>query len=101
MKNRKGFTLVELLAVILIVGIIGSIVAYAIIGAKDKAEDNALAITESSVKKAARIYSNEVSESSWQDIYNPYINDENLSEADKQELLNQIRNYKYYCVTVQ
>ncbi len=104
MKNRKGFTLVELLAVILIVGIIGSIVAYAIIGAKDKAEDNALAITESSVKKAARIYSNEVSESSWQDIYNPYINDENLknlSAADRQELLNQINNYKYYCVTVQ
>lgn len=104
MKNRKGFTLVELLAVILIVGIIGSIVAYAIIGAKDKAEDNALAITESSVKKAARIYSNEVSESSWQDIYNPCINDENLenlSEADRQELLNQINNYKYYCVTVQ
>ncbi len=40
MKNKKGFTLVELLAVVVVLGIIGSIVTTSVMNIKKKASDD-------------------------------------------------------------
>ncbi|PXW90032.1 type IV pilus assembly protein PilA [Streptohalobacillus salinus] len=56
LKNEKGFTLVELLAVIVILGIIVAIAIPAIGNIIDTAEDDATAAEEQLVVDAARLY---------------------------------------------
>lgn len=63
--NRKGFTLVELLATILIIGLVLGLTAYGIISSVNSAKDTGTALSLSGIKEAARIYSGEFSDDSW------------------------------------
>ena len=56
LKNRKGVTLVELLAVIVIMGIIAAIAVPAIGGLIENSRRNAVEGTITSIEEAARLY---------------------------------------------
>lgn len=66
--DRKGFTLVELLATIAILALVVGFSTYGIITAVNNSKDEAIAISNQSIKDAARIYSGEASSDSWKDI---------------------------------
>jgi prepilin-type N-terminal cleavage/methylation domain-containing protein len=51
-KQDKGFTLVELLIVIVILGILATVVVFAVAGVTDKAKGNACATTEKTLLTA-------------------------------------------------
>ena len=64
MKNKKGFTLVELLAVIVVLGIIMAIAGTAVLGQRKRANVEAAKNLEESIKDlGAGIYSYESSQS--------------------------------------
>lgn len=64
MKNKKGFTLVELLAVIVVLGIIMAIAGTAVLGQRKRANVEAAKNIEESIKDlGAGIYSYESSQS--------------------------------------
>lgn len=56
MKNKKGFTLVELLAVIVVLGIILSITTVSILNLKEKQDEENIKNTISSILTAAKEY---------------------------------------------
>ena len=56
MKNKKGFTLVELLATIIILGIIISIVGYVAINAINKSKEKSYKVTINEIEKDANNY---------------------------------------------
>ena len=56
LKNKKGVTLVELLAVIVIMGIIAAIAVPAIGGLIKNSEEKAIVGTLTTVEEAARLY---------------------------------------------
>jgi len=58
LKNKKGVTLVELLAVIVIMGIIAAIAVPAIGGLIDNSKINAVEAQISAIEDAARLYAN-------------------------------------------
>ena len=61
MKNNKGFTLVELLAVVVVLGIISSIVTLSVIRIKNKAAEDACKKIEKQITDLGpQIYSNEL-----------------------------------------
>ena len=63
--NKKGFTLVELLVTIVIVGLVIGISTYGIITAINDSEDKSKTISLKNIKEAASIYSSEADSSSW------------------------------------
>ena len=60
MRKKNGFTLVELLSTIVILGVILSITAYLVIRNINKAKDDAKLITYNNIKSAAKVYNDEV-----------------------------------------
>ena len=61
-KNKWGFTLVELLGVIVIIGLVMGGSIFGIIKLINSSKDDATIISESSIKKTASIYSAEKNE---------------------------------------
>jgi len=53
MKNRKGFTLIELIVVIVIIGILAAILIPRLTGFTDKAEASACIATQETMETAA------------------------------------------------
>lgn len=78
--NNRGFTLVELLTVIVVVALVLGIGAYGVINLVDSSKNKASLISESGIKDAAELYANEASNTSW--VY------------------PQSGDYEYYCVTI-
>ena len=58
-EKKQGFTLVELLAVVVIIGAIGGIAATAIISIINNSKESATIIAINNVKSAAELYSKE------------------------------------------
>ena len=81
--NRKGYTLIELLAVILIIGLILGFSTYGIINAFNTSKNKSLTISINSIKEAAETYATEKNDDSsyWLDI------------TDKDN--------KYFCITIE
>ena len=83
--NKKGFTLVELLGVIVIIALVVGGGVFGIIKLIDKSKNQASIISESSIKKTASIYSDEKNEE-----------DDYWTEITKKGYEG-----KYFCVTVE
>ena len=81
--NRKGYTLIELLAVILIIGLILGFSTYGIINAFNNSKNKSLTISVNSINEAAETYATEKNDDSsyWLDI------------TDK--------GNKYFCITIE
>ena len=86
--NRKGYTLIELLAVILIISLIIALSIFGIIKAINSSKEKAATLSEKSIKEAAETYATEKNDDSsyWLDI-----TDKNI--ADKEN--------KYFCITIE
>lgn len=56
MRNRKGFTLVELVVVIMILGILATIAVPRLLGTAKRATDNGLKQTLASIRDAIELY---------------------------------------------
>ena len=61
MRKKNGFTLVELLSTIVILGIIFSIAIYLVVKNINDAKNNTELITYNNIKNAAKVYTDEVS----------------------------------------
>ena len=61
MRKKNGFTLVELLSTVVILGVVLSVTVYIVMKNINKAKDNADLITYNNIKSAARVYNDEVS----------------------------------------
>ncbi len=81
--NRKGYTLIELLAVILIIGLVLGFSTYGIINAFNTSKNKSLTISINSIKESAETYATEKNDDSsyWLDI------------TDKEN--------KYFCITIE
>ena len=81
--NKKGYTLIELLAVILIIGLILVLSTYGIINAFNTSKNKSLTISINSIKESAETYATEKNDDSnyWLDI------------TDKEN--------KYFCTTIE
>ena len=81
--NRKGYTLIELLAVILIIGLILGFSTYGIINAFNTSKNKSLTISINSIKEAAETFAAEKNDDNnyWLDI------------TDKEN--------KYFCITIE
>ena len=63
--NRKGFTLVELLITIVIVGLVIGLSTFGIISLVNNSRSKKNILNEENIKEAAKIYSTEVGNKSW------------------------------------
>ena len=81
--NKKGYTLIELLAVILIIGLILGFSTYGIINAINSSKEKVTTLSEKSIKEAAETYATEKNDDNnyWLDI------------IDKEN--------KYFCTTIE
>ena len=79
--NNKGFTLVELLAIIAITAIILGVGTYGIVNLVNESKEKGSLISETSIKKSASLYADEADDSLWIDPGSG--------------------NYKYYCITIE
>ena len=61
MRKKNGFTLVELLSTIVILGIVFSVAVYLVVKNISDAKNNAKLITYNNIKSIARVYNDEVS----------------------------------------
>ena len=66
--NRKGFTLVELLVTIVKLALVVGFSTYGIITVVNNSKNQSIAISNQSIKDAARIYSGEASYDSWKEV---------------------------------
>ena len=60
MRKKNGFTLVELLSTVVILGVVLSVTVYIVMKNINKAKDNAELITYNNIKSAAKVYNDEV-----------------------------------------
>ena len=60
MRKKNGFTLVELLSTVVILGVVLSVTVYIVMKNINKAKDNADLITYNNIKSAAKVYNDEV-----------------------------------------
>ena len=60
MRKKNGFTLVELLSTIVILGIVVSVTVYIVMKNINKAKEDAELITYNNIKSAAKVYNDEV-----------------------------------------
>ena len=81
--NRKGYTLIELLAVILIIGLVLGFSTYGIINAFNTSKNKSLTISINSIKESAETYATEKNDDSsyWLDI--------------------TYKENKYFCITIE
>ena len=86
--NRKGYTLIELLAVILIISLIITLSIFGIINAINSSKEKAAALSEKSIKEAAETYATEKNDNNnyWLDITDKDITD---------------KENKYFCITIE
>ena len=86
--NRKGYTLIELLAVILIISLIITLSIFGIIKAINSSKEKATTLSEKSIKEAAETYATEKNDDSsyWLDTTDKDITD---------------KENKYFCVTIE
>ena len=86
--NRKGYTLIELLAVILIISLIITLSIFGIIKAINSSKEKAAALSEKSIKEAAETYATEKNDNNnyWLDITDKDITD---------------KENKYFCITIE
>ena len=91
--NRKGYTLIELLAVILIIGLILGFSTYGIINAFNTSKNKSLTISINSIKEAAEQYATEKNDDSsyWLDITDKDITDKDTTYKEN----------KYFCITIE
>lgn len=59
MKNKKGFTLIEVLAIIVLIAIVFSITFLIVNNVNDSAKEETIQINENSILAAANIYTEE------------------------------------------
>ena len=60
MRRKNGFTLVELLSTVVILGVVLSVTVYIVMKNINKAKDNAESITYNNIKDISKIYTDEV-----------------------------------------
>ena len=60
MRKKNGFTLVELLSTVVILGVVLSVTVYIVMKNINKAKDNADLITYNNIKSAAKVYTDEI-----------------------------------------
>ena len=60
MRKKNGFTLVELLSTVVILGVVLSVTVYIVMKNINKAKDNADLITYNNIKSVAKVYTDEV-----------------------------------------
>ena len=91
--NRKGYTLIELLAVILIISLIITLSIFSIIKAINSSKEKATALSENSIKEAAETYATEKNDDSsyWLDITDKDITDKDTTYKEN----------KYFCITIE
>ena len=96
MRKKNGFTLVELLSTVVILGVVLSVMVYIVMKNINKAKDDTELITYNNIKNAAKVYTDEVA-SYWnvKDDYEyscislgnmieiGYFNEEDINENDK------------------
>ena len=91
--NRKGYTLIELLAVILIISLIITLSIFGIINVIKSSKEKAATLSEKSIKEAAEQYATEKSDDSsyWLDITDKDIIDKDITYKEN----------KYFCITIE
>ena len=91
--NRKGYTLIELLAVILIISLIITLSIFGIINAINSSKEKATTLSEKSIKEAAETYATEKNDDSsyWLDITDKDITDKDTTYKEN----------KYFCITIE
>ena len=91
--NRKGYTLIELLAVILIISLIITLSIFGIINAINSSKEKATTLSEKSIKEAAETYATEKNDDSsyWLDITDKDITDKDTNYKEN----------KYFCITIE
>ena len=94
--NKKGYTLIELLAVIVVLGLIIGFSTYGIIKAYNNSKGKASILSESSIKEAASTYATEKNDDSsyWLDISSGKYFCTTIEELMNKGLLDKKANIK-------
>ena len=86
-KQDKGFTLVELLIVIVILGILATVTVFAVRGITDKGQTNACDVEKRTVQTAIEAYYADQGvapgDNAWSSLVPAYLKDENGTLGDR------------------